>query len=141
MAVETAGQIISLPTTQNLTSTASLFKPMFINAGGNAVLAVTSSMTILGILQNQPASTNGGQCSIMVNGVSKIQRAAATPAIGEGAPLVVGTTAGGTIGTTAKGYIFGRALTPATTFACIFTALIRPEGSCSTVQGITVAPS
>lgn len=141
MAFENAGQIISLPTTQNLTSTGYLFKPMWLNASGNAVLAVTDKQAILGILQNAPCSTLGGQCSIMINGVSKVQREGATPAIGEGGALKVGTTLGGTAITTAKGFVYGRALTPATTLACIFTALLRPEGVCSTVQGITQAPS
>ena len=137
MAFEFPGLTISLPTTQNLS--AQQYRPVFINANGNAVLAVTAKQAILGILQNTP-STAGGQCSIMVNGVSKVYREAVATGVGEGAALAVLTTQGGIGVTTAKGFVLGRAITPATTFACYFSALICPEGVGSTVQGITQAP-
>ena len=139
MAFEFPGTIISLPTTQNLTAATNQYKPVTVNASGNAVLATSANGYVLGILQNLPASTNGGQCSIMITDVSKIYREGATPAIGERAPLIVGTTLGGVVASTAKGYIFGRALTPATTLACTFSAVLQAEGVCSTLGLLTVA--
>lgn len=138
MAFEFPGQCISLPTTQNLS--AQQYRPVWINASGNAVLAGTVKGAILGILQNTP-STGGGQCTIMVSGVSKIYREGLSTAIGEGAALTVLTTIGGIGVTTAKGFILGRALTAATTLACYFSALLNVEGVSSTYQGITQAPS
>ena len=133
MAFEFPGQIISLPTTQNLTAATNQYKPVSVNSGGNVILSVTSGGHILGILQNLPASTNGGQCSVMISGVSKVYREGATPAIGERAGIIVGTTLGGTKASSAgQGYIIGRALTPATTLACTYSVLITHEGPSAT---------
>jgi hypothetical protein len=113
MAVENAGQEISLVSSGNL-SAKQFYCVKYGTADLTAALQTSAGGTVVGILQNTPSTGGGDGATVMISGVSKAYQASTSNAAISPGEAVIASTAGAILArTTGSGtqFIVGRAMT------------------------------
>ena len=129
MAYAIPGQMITLPASTTVLSTTAVdyqFRCVTVNASGQATFASVLGQSIVGVMQNKP-TVSGEACSIMINGVTKVQAAGSTVSAGQ---LVASSTLGMVQATTSSVYVIGRILSGSSgSTGRILTMAIEPIGT------------
>ena len=132
MAVEYPGQIISLPSTGNLS--AKQYYIVKLSTADNCALQTSQGGFSIGVLQNTPSTDGGDGASVMINGITKVVKASTGNAISHGSALV-SSTAGTAILSTGgtDDWVIGRSLDDmAAATTGVIKMLITMEGYGST---------